>query len=63
MARPKKESKPFNIRMSAELYKRLEDYCEEVGQTKTTAVERILTEALDRFEKDKSISSNHTGKE
>ena len=51
MPRPKKESTPFNIKMSSKLYDRLEKYCDEVGQTKTTAVERILCEALDRYEK------------
>ena len=53
MARPKKESKPFNIKMSADLYDRLEKYCYEMGQTKTTAVERILTDALNRHDKKK----------
>mgnify|MGYP002514611870 CR=1 FL=1 len=33
MARPRKDSKPFNIKMSAELYDRLEKYCEDMGQT------------------------------
>ena len=53
MARPKKESRPFNIKMSAELYDRLEKYCNEMGQTKTTAVERILADALNRYEENK----------
>lgn len=53
MARPKKESRPFNIKMSAELYDRLEKYCDEMGQTKTTAVERILADALNRYEENK----------
>lgn len=53
MARPKKESRPFNIKMSAELYDRLEKYCDEMGQTKTTAVERILADALNRYEENR----------
>ena len=58
MARPKKESKPFNIKMSVEIYDRLEKYCDEMGQTKTTAVERILTDALDRHENNKQGKKN-----
>lgn len=48
MARPKKDSHAFSMKMSAEVYERLEKYCEEKGQTKTTAVERILNEAFDK---------------
>ena len=56
MARAKKEPKPFNIKMSADLYDRFEQYCIEMGQTKTTAVERMVSNALDRCEKTKERS-------
>ena len=62
MARPKKESKPFNIKMSAGLYDRLEKYCDEMGQTKTTAVERILIDALDRHDEAKYSHTDEAGK-
>ncbi|MEE3486833.1 MAG: hypothetical protein VZT48_01875 [Bulleidia sp.] len=48
MPRPKKESHAFNIRMEKKVYQRLVRYCDEKGQTLTTAVERILTEKFDQ---------------
>ena len=44
MGRPKKDSKNLNIKMDVQLYETLEKYAEVQGQTKTTAVERILRE-------------------
>lgn len=49
MPRPKKDSKPLNINLDTKLYNALEKYCEEMGQTKTTAIERILAEKLKDF--------------
>lgn len=46
MPRPKKDSKPLNINLDSKIYTALEKYCEEKGQTKTTAIERILAEKL-----------------
>ena len=54
MARPRKDSKPLNIKMDAELYERFEKYCDDMGQTKTTAVERIIAEALNRYDERKA---------
>ena len=52
MTRAKKEGKYLNIKINAEIYKRLEKYCEDLGQTKTTAVERILTKHFDERDKE-----------
>ena len=59
MARPKKNYTPFNIKMDTALYERLSEYCEQKGQTKTTAVERILTEALNKYEKENSLPDHN----
>ena len=49
MARPKsnKERKPINCNIDAEVYDALNKYCNEVGQTRTTAVERIIKKYLE----------------
>ena len=41
----KKNNKPFSMRMDSTVYERLEEYCQDTGQTKTTAIERILSAA------------------
>lgn len=46
MPRPRKDNKPLNIRLDAQLYDVLEEYAEVKGQTKTMAVERCLKEAF-----------------
>ncbi len=53
MPRPKKEYKALNMRVDALVMRRFNDYCEEVGQSKTLAFERIVTAYLDQYEKDK----------
>lgn len=52
MARAKKDYKALNIKIESSIYERLENYAEEKGQTKTKAVERLLTKAMDLEEKD-----------
>ena len=42
MARSKKDAKILNIKLDTAVHTQLEQYCEETGQTKTVAVERIL---------------------
>ena len=42
MARPKKDSKPFSIRMETSTFERLSHFCEKVGQSKTLATERAI---------------------
>lgn len=50
MARPKKDGEFLHCFIDKELSKRLTQYAEEMGQTKTVAVERLLKEALDKKE-------------
>ena len=47
MAQPKKDYIALHIKMDAPLMRRLEEYCDEVGQTKTMAIERIVGAFLD----------------
>lgn len=47
MGRPAKDSKALNLRLDSKVCDRLEEYCQETGITKTTAVERILTAYFD----------------
>ncbi|MCI8312976.1 MAG: hypothetical protein HFI12_12345 [Lachnospiraceae bacterium] len=49
MARAKKDGRYVNYDIEREIYEKLEKYCEEVGQTKTVAIERILTKYLDNY--------------
>ena len=42
MRKQKKDGKCLNCVIDREVFEQLEDYCNEVGQTKTMAVERIL---------------------
>lgn len=49
MARTKKDGRYVNYDIEREIYEKLEKYCEEVGQTKTVAIERILTKYLDNY--------------
>ena len=53
MARPKKERIALNMRPDAEVMRRFEAYCDEVGQTKTLAFERIVTAYIDKYEAEK----------
>lgn len=47
MAQQKKDYIALHIKMDAPLMHRLEEYCDDVGQTKTMAVERIVGAFLD----------------
>lgn len=49
MPRAKKDSKVLNIRLSIDIYNKLESFCNETGQTKTTAVERFLDKGIDEY--------------
>ena len=51
MARVKKESKPFSIRMDKLTFDRLCDYCESSGQSKTLAIERAVNKYIDEYDK------------
>lgn len=52
MARPKKADRTaINARLNDEIIKRLEEYCEASGTTKTAVMEKALAMYLDRAEK------------
>ena len=53
MGRIKKDYIALNIKADAEVMRRFIEYCEEMGQSKTTAFERIVTEHLDRRDAEK----------
>jgi hypothetical protein len=55
MARHKKDGTYLNVRIETSIYNRLNDLCDDAGQTKTTAVERALTEYLDNYDKKKRL--------
>lgn len=59
MPRQKKDAKIFSIKMDRHVYEQLEKFCEEQGQTKTLAVERILGRYFDGYfakpEKDRKL--------
>lgn len=50
MARAKKDYQILNIKIERSIYERLTKYAEEKGQTKTKAVERLLSNAMDQEE-------------
>ena len=47
MAQQKKDYIALHIKMDASLMRRLEEYCDKAGQTKTMAVERMVSAFLD----------------
>lgn len=52
MAREKKNGTYLNVRIDSAIYDAFAAYCEEVGQTKTVAIERILSRFLDEYRED-----------
>ncbi len=48
MSKPKKDGRYMNLYLDRNLSNRLSMYADEKGQTKTTAIERILKEHLDK---------------
>ena len=50
MPRLKKEAVPSSFRLQADLVERLERFCADSGQSKTTAVERALTMYIDDYD-------------
>ena len=49
MARIKKDGRRINFLMKSSVIDKLERYCDEVGQTKTEATERILNRYLETY--------------
>lgn len=54
MPRPKKDGKILNLFVDRKVVERLEKYALKKGQTKTIALERLLTKALDIEENKKT---------
>ena len=48
MPRKKKDYLSLNMKVDAEVMRRFNAYCDEVGQTKTMAFERIMTTFLNQ---------------
>ena len=53
MARAKKDGVFINYYIKKDIKEKLDKYCEDVGQTNTMALERILGKYLDEYFKDK----------
>lgn len=53
MPRPKKDGVHINYYIQKDIKARLDNYCEEVGQTNTIAIERILKQFLDEHDNKK----------
>lgn len=53
MPRPKKDYQSLNVKLDSAIMERFKNYCDIMGQTKTTALERILQKHLDDFEHNK----------
>lgn len=58
MPKPKKEGRFLNVKLENRIYDRFEEYIEEVGQSKTTAIERILKGFLDQRDEQKKQAEN-----
>lgn len=58
MGRPKtRETTPFTLRIDSKILKRFYAYADRLGQTKTTCLERMITEYLDDKEaKEKKLA-------
>lgn len=55
MARQKKDGNYLNVRIESSLYSELSHFCEDAGQTKTTAVERALRDYLDNYKRTQKL--------
>ena len=55
MPRAKKDYICLSMKVDSEVMRRFNDYCEEVGQTKTLAFERIVTDYINRYEQEKQL--------
>jgi hypothetical protein len=53
MGRPKKEGRDINCFLRKDIFDKLEEYCDETGLTKTTAIERALEKAFVEHDKNK----------
>jgi hypothetical protein len=49
MGRPKKDAIVLHMKIDREVSKMLDEYCNQTGQSKTTAVERILLKEIKEY--------------
>ena len=47
--RPSKDGVVINYKIKREVKEKLDRYCDDVGQTQTTAIERILSAHIDKW--------------
>lgn len=57
MARAKKDGVHINYYIEKSIKEMLDEYCEDVGQTNTLAVERILKAFLEQYKRDKEAAN------
>lgn len=50
MSREKKKSQPMSLRIEQTVADRLSAFCEQSGQSKTTAIERAIVAYIDDYE-------------
>ncbi|HAT4201067.1 TPA: CopG family transcriptional regulator [Clostridium perfringens] len=55
MARPKKPSHPITVRIEQNIFDRLNQFCNDSGQSKTVAIERALQMYMDDYDKKQTI--------
>ncbi len=60
MARAKKDGVYINYYIQKDIKDRLDKYCEDVGQTNTMAIERILKQFLDAYEANIDLASSES---
>ncbi|MCI7766616.1 MAG: hypothetical protein MSJ26_01350 [Oscillospiraceae bacterium] len=60
MARAKKDGVNINYYIRKDVKNKLDAYCEDVGQTATTAIERILEKHLDEYFTQKDTNDSKT---
>ena len=53
MGRPKKDGRDLNCFLRRDHFEQLEQYCDEMGQTKTMVIERALEKTFREHEKNK----------
>ena len=62
MARAKKDGININYYIRRDVKEKLDMYCEDVGQTATMAIERILDDYLTKYMADKENASEGENK-
>ena len=57
MARAKKDGVRINYYIEKDVKEMLDEYCEDMGQTNTLAIERILRKHLEIYRKEKKLKN------